>query len=206
MKSDDIFQTISRHHREFSHLGVHRIGLFGSAVRGELTSDSDLDFLVEFRPGKKITTGFLNWRNCSKNFSAARLICLLSNPSTRPCGSAFSRRPGLKLSTSYLEHILAETEYLLKMARPLTLDEFLADETLKRAFVRSLEIIGEAVKNLPDDLKYRYPDIDWKRMAGTRDRLIHGYFSVDLELVWDIIRNKIPALDAGIRKILSSGA
>lgn len=89
----------------------------------------------------------------------------------------------MKPSTNFLEHILAETEYLLKTARTLTLDEFLADETLKRAFVRSLEIIGEAVKNLPDDLKIRYPDLDWRRMAGTRDRLIHGYFSVDFELV-----------------------
>ncbi|WP_367401643.1 HepT-like ribonuclease domain-containing protein [Geoalkalibacter halelectricus] len=74
---------------------------------------------------------------------------------------------------------------------------------MKRAFVRSLEIIGEAVKNLPDDLKIRYPDLDWRRMAGTRDRLIHGYFSVDFELVWDIIQNKIPPLDAGIRQIIS---
>jgi uncharacterized protein with HEPN domain len=108
----------------------------------------------------------------------------------------------LKPSTSYLEHILAETEYLLKTSRPLNLSGFLADETLQRAFVRSLEIIGEAVKNLPDDLKARYPDLDWRRMAGTRDRLIHGYFSVDFELVWDIVQNKIPSLHAGIRRIL----
>jgi len=110
----------------------------------------------------------------------------------------------LKPSTSYLEHILVETEYLLKTAKPLTLAGFLADETLQRAFVRSLEIIGEAVKNLPDDLKASHPDLDWRRMAATRDRLIHGYFSVDFELVWDIIQNKIPPLDAGVRRILQN--
>ena len=76
----------------------------------------------------------------------------------------------MKPSTSYLEHILIETEYLLKTARPLTLSTFLANETLQRAFVRSLEIIGEAVKNLPEDLKADNPDLDWRRMAGTRDR------------------------------------
>ncbi|HXV21719.1 MAG TPA: DUF86 domain-containing protein [Desulfuromonadales bacterium] len=108
----------------------------------------------------------------------------------------------MKPSTSYLEHILIETEYLLKTSRSLSQGEFLADETLQRAFVRSLEIIGEAVKNLPDDLKARYPDLDWRRMAGTRDRLIHGYFSVDFELVWDIVQTKIPPLHAGIRRIL----
>jgi uncharacterized protein with HEPN domain len=72
----------------------------------------------------------------------------------------------LKPSTSYLEHILVETEYLLKTSRSLSLNAFLADETLQRAFVRSLEIIGEAVKNLPDDLKTRYPDPDWRRTLG----------------------------------------
>ena len=108
----------------------------------------------------------------------------------------------MKPSTSYLEHILVETEYLLKTSQSLTLSAFLGDETLQRAYVRSLEIIGEAVKNLPDELKARHPDLDWRRMAGTRDRLIHGYFSVDFELVWDIVQNKTPPLDAGIRRIL----
>lgn len=109
----------------------------------------------------------------------------------------------MKPSTSYLEHILVETEYLLETARSLTLSTFLADETLQRAFVRSLEIIGEAVKKLPEEFKAGHPDLDWRRMAGTRDRLIHGYFSVDFELVWDIIQTKIPSLDAGIRRILA---
>jgi uncharacterized protein with HEPN domain len=108
----------------------------------------------------------------------------------------------LKPSTSYLEHILIETEYLLKTSHALNLYAFLADDTLQRAFVRSLEIIGEAVKNLPDDFKLRYPAPDWRRMAGTRDRLIHGYFSVDFELVWDIVQNKIPSLHADIQHIL----
>ncbi len=109
----------------------------------------------------------------------------------------------MKPSTSYLEHILIETEYLMATSRPLGLKDFLGDETLQRAFVRSLEIIGEAVKKLPEDLKVRHPDLDWRRMAGTRDRLIHGYFSVDFELVWDIVRNKIPSLHSGILRILA---
>lgn len=105
--------------------------------------------------------------------------------------------------TSYLEHILVETEYLLKTSRHLGLNDFLADETLQRAFVRSLEIIGEAVKNIPDSVKARHSDLEWRRIAGTRDRLIHGYFSVDFELVWDIVQNKIPPLHSGIQRILT---
>lgn len=109
----------------------------------------------------------------------------------------------MKPFTSYLEHILVETEYLLKTSCHLSQNDFLADETLQRAFVRSLEIIGEAVKNLPDYIKTRYPDPDWRRMAGTRDRLIHGYFCVDFELVWDIVQNKIPPLHTSIQGILN---
>jgi uncharacterized protein with HEPN domain len=80
---------------------------------------------------------------------------------------------------------------------------FLHDETLKRAFVRSLEIIGEAVKQLPDDVKQRYSQLEWRAMAGMRDRLIHGYFGVDYDIVWDVVSNKIPALQQTITDILA---
>ena len=79
---------------------------------------------------------------------------------------------------------------------------FLRDETLKRAFVRSLEIIGEAVKQLPEDVKQRYSHLEWRAMAGMRDRLIHGYFGVDYDIVWDAVRNKIPALQREVEHIL----
>jgi uncharacterized protein with HEPN domain len=78
----------------------------------------------------------------------------------------------------------------------------LRDETLKRAFVRSLEIIGEAVKQLPDDLKQRDSHLEWRAMAGMRDRLIHGYFGVDYDIVWDVVTTKIPALQQAVEHIL----
>ncbi len=83
---------------------------------------------------------------------------------------------------------------------------FLHDETLTRAFVRSLEIIGEAVKQLPDDLKQRYSHLEWRAMAGMRDRLIHGYFGVDYDIVWDVVSNKIPELQQAVAHILHQGS
>ncbi|MFB2978914.1 DUF86 domain-containing protein [Microseira sp. BLCC-F43] len=76
------------------------------------------------------------------------------------------------------------------------------DETLKRAYVRSIEVIGEAVKQLPNPLRQKYSAIDWRAIAGMRDRLIHNYFGVDYDIVWDVVTNKVPELNAEIRKMI----
>ena len=103
----------------------------------------------------------------------------------------------------YLQHMLAEAEYLIAQSADLERDEFLADETLKRAFVRSIEIIGEATRHIADDFRQQHPSIEWRAMAGMRDRLIHGYFGVDYELVWDVVVNKIPQLRDLLRGLLA---
>ena len=109
------------------------------------------------------------------------------------------------MSTSmrpYLQHIHTETQYLLDRVQGLEKETFLHDETLKRAFVRSLEIIGEAVKQIPDAVRGRYSHREWRAMAGMRDRLIHGYFGVDYDIVWDVVINKIPMLQREVEHIL----
>jgi uncharacterized protein with HEPN domain len=81
-------------------------------------------------------------------------------------------------------------------------EEFLANEVLKRAIVRSLEVIGEAVKRLPAELRERHRDIDWRAIAGTRDKLIHDYFDIDYEIVCDIVFSEIPQLQEQIESLL----
>jgi uncharacterized protein with HEPN domain len=104
----------------------------------------------------------------------------------------------------YLRHILVEADYLVGRSEGLSFEGFAADETLRRAFVRSLEIIGEATKKVPDEFRAAHPSVEWRAMAGMRDVLIHDYFGVDFELVWDVIRNRIPELRGHIASILKA--
>ncbi|MEW6231622.1 MAG: DUF86 domain-containing protein [Chloroflexota bacterium] len=104
----------------------------------------------------------------------------------------------------YLRHILDETKYIMNQTESLSQDEFIQNETLKRAFVRSIEIIGEATKKIPDDFKQKFPNIEWRAMAGMRDRLIHDYLGIDYDIVWDVVINKIPMLQQEVEQILQS--
>ena len=102
----------------------------------------------------------------------------------------------------FLKHIYEECSYLLSIKESLTKEDFLNDETLKRAVVRSLEIIGEATKKIPADFKVKWNSIHWKNMAGMRDRLIHDYIGVNYSIVWDVFKNKIPELSRQIAPVL----
>ncbi|MFC1582648.1 DUF86 domain-containing protein [Planctomycetota bacterium] len=101
-----------------------------------------------------------------------------------------------------LRHIRDEADYLLRKSEDLSKDQFTGDETLIRAFIRSLEIIGEAVKGLPDEIRQEHPSIEWRLIGRMRDKLIHGYFGVDLDIVWDVVTDKVPILYKTIQAIL----
>jgi uncharacterized protein with HEPN domain len=105
----------------------------------------------------------------------------------------------------YLKHIRDECSFLLSVTSDdLTKDDFLSDETLKRAVVRSLEIIGEATKKIPADFKNKWSIIHWKNMAGMRDKLIHDYMGINYSIVWDVVKNKIPELYPQIIEIIET--
>lgn len=102
----------------------------------------------------------------------------------------------------FLNDILKSIQRIQKYTKGKTYDDFIQDDLLADALVRNLEVIGEAVKNIPADFRKKYPSVDWKKIAGLRDILIHEYFGIDHELLWDIIENKIPSLGKQIETIL----
>ena len=99
-----------------------------------------------------------------------------------------------KDSRVYLEDILASIGKIEQYTKGLTQTGFEKDQMVVDAVAKNLEIIGEAVKRLPADLKKANPEIEWKKVAGLRDILIHEYACVDLHIVWDVVTNKLPAL------------
>ncbi len=107
-----------------------------------------------------------------------------------------------KQPEEYLKHILDEIEFLLRSSQDLNEEKFMHNETLQRAYSRSLEIVGEATKKLPKEFTDKHPEIDWSLMAGMRDKLIHHYFGVDYAIVWDVVKNELPKLKPQIQTIL----
>jgi uncharacterized protein with HEPN domain len=102
----------------------------------------------------------------------------------------------------YLEHILDEIAFLTSHVECLRFEDLMEDELLQRGVIRSLEIIGEASKNVSPGLKEAYPQIQWKMMAAMRDKLIHRYFQVNWRIVWNVLTTEIPPLKVQIERIL----
>lgn len=102
----------------------------------------------------------------------------------------------------FLGHILENIEKIDNDFADLSEVGFLKDVNIQDATLRRLEVIGEAVKNLPISFRTKYPSVPWKKMAGMRDILIHEYFGVDMKLVWKIANKDIPKLKKQIAKLL----
>ncbi len=103
----------------------------------------------------------------------------------------------------YLRDILAAMRSIDQFVAGLDYDGFADDEKSSSAVVWKLQIIGEASKNIPQHLRRRHPDIPWKEMAGMRDRIAHSYFGIDLEIVWKVVKKRLPEIQTRVETMLS---
>ena len=102
----------------------------------------------------------------------------------------------------FLEDILEASERILRYSAGKDLATFSADDMAYDAVLRNLQIIGEAAKAVPADVRQRHPEVDWKGMAGLRDVLAHAYFGLDNDTLWDVVITKVPQLRNQVRRIL----
>ncbi|MBW2039077.1 MAG: DUF86 domain-containing protein [Deltaproteobacteria bacterium] len=104
----------------------------------------------------------------------------------------------------YLKDILEAMSAIERFVEGVEFEDFKVNDEKSSAVIRKFEIIGEATKNVPEDVKQMYPDIPWREMAGFRDKLIHFYFGIKYDLVWHTIKNRIPQVEPLIQKVLKN--
>lgn len=102
----------------------------------------------------------------------------------------------------FLKHILDECNYLLQEYNSNTFENFINDRRLSKAICRSLEIIGEAASRIHPDLKTKYNQVAWREMSDIRNKIIHDYFGIDYDIVWDTVKTDIPQLKEWVEIII----
>ena len=108
----------------------------------------------------------------------------------------------IKNEKIFLKHILENILDIKDFSKGISKREFEKNKLKQKAIIRSIEVIGEAVKNLSIGFTNEYPQIEWNKIAGMRDKLIHNYFGVDLDKVWEVIKRDLPILEKEIKNIL----
>jgi uncharacterized protein with HEPN domain len=107
----------------------------------------------------------------------------------------------MKSDLPFIEHILDGIQAVETFSKNLSKNDLKVNRLRRSAIIREIEVIGEAVRNISDSTKEKYPEPEWKKIIGTRDKMIHHYFGVDFNIVWDIIKLHLPILKKQIQNI-----
>ena len=199
--------------------GVKELGVFGSYLRGEQRQDSDLDLLVDFEKDISLWDVMELEEYLSERLGVRVDLIMKSSLRFRPHTAEKILKSYVPVMENwkdiirqkempkrdyreYIKDILQECEFVRKYTQGIEYEDFLESDLLRHAVVRALEVIGEAVKNLPNELLEKYPQIEWKRVKGMRDRLAHAYFGVDYELLWKVVKEELPILCKVVRDML----
>ncbi|PWA09743.1 DUF86 domain-containing protein [Pueribacillus theae] len=104
----------------------------------------------------------------------------------------------------FLEDMLNAAKKIQKYSRGLSYDDSISNDLVSDAVIKNILVIGEAAKNIPEEIRIACPQIEWRKMAGMRDMVIHAYFSINYRIVWDVVQNKIPVLEQHVKQLLKN--
>ena len=220
MRRDHALEILSDHKDElYEMFGVTSIAIFGSTARDEATPGSDVDTLIEIeRPASLFTISRVN--RYLEDILDAKVDLVTPGGLRSPireriyqdliyAGSqnGHIRRPTMPTSNERewrfrLNDIQDSAEKILRYVHGMDFDTFIQDELTIDAVIRNFEIIGEAARYIPDEFRASHPHIDWQNMADMRNRLIHGYSDLSMDIVWNTIVNHLPPLLSDIRETL----
>jgi len=183
--------------------GVKKIGIFGSLARGDDLPDSDIDIEVEYESGADTYRNYIGLVFYLEDLFGGRKVDLVTSRVLE--GYLNSDTTGEHAEKNrdwvYASHMLQEVIFLIERTKNLGFREFARDDLLKRATIRSLEVIGNGASRMSDTTKKNWPGIPWKELAGLKDRLAGMYFSPDWVLVWDILSQEIPSIEPRLRSL-----
>lgn len=186
---DRILHVLERKRDALRRRGARSLSLFGSAARGENDAASDLDFVVDLDP--KTFAGYMGLKEYLEDLFGCRVDLALSDAIKPVCAKAYSASASMPRNFRlYLQDILDACRKIREYTVGQDFGSFKSDSKTIDAVLRNLEIIGEAVKNVPEEVRNRSPQIARKNIAGLRTILAHAYFAVDATIVWDIIQNE----------------
>jgi hypothetical protein len=186
--------------------GVKKIGIFGSFARGDEHERSDIDIEVAFEQGSDTYRNYIGLALYLEELLAGRRVDLVTTRVLEGYlhSDVAEDHAEKNRDRVYISRMLEEMAFLLQRKKNLGFREFSHDDLMKRAAIRSLEIIGDGASRASETLKKAYPGIPWRELAGMKDRLAGMYFSPDWVLVWDILEQEIPAVEPRLRSLASS--
>ncbi len=184
--------------------GVTSIGIFGSYARGEAVPSSDIDIIVEFdRPIGWELVDLADYLESILHHKIDLVIRRSLHPLLRDTIlSEVTVRMTARSPALYLSEILTSMDKIERYTAGLSYEEFIIHEEKVDAVERNIEKIGEAAAAIPAEVRDRHPEVPWKTIVGLRNKVIHHYFAVDYEVIWQIVTKNIPATKGKIAEIL----
>jgi uncharacterized protein with HEPN domain/predicted nucleotidyltransferase len=203
MNLDTAIDALRRHDAALKSLGVKSLAIFGSVARNEATTDSDLDVLVDFEAPATFDAYM-----AVKTFIEDTLDCrvdLVMRKAVTPRMRAISNETSCvsRDERLYLDDMVECCRKVLRYTKGMAKSELVADEKTFDAVMRNLEITGEAARQVSKDIRDGHPEVAWRSISGFRDIAIHAYPTIDEDVVWDIVENKVPELLDQITAILA---